>query len=273
MTATQSPAERGPAAQRWAEALEAWAIPEEILAAAPASPWSFPPSIFARKAARALADPAPSPSRGRALEALTGGGEVLDVGVGGGAASLPLAPPATRLVGVDQSGDLLESFASAVEGRGVTHQEVQGSWPDVADLVGPADVVVCHHVAYNVADLVPFVAALTAHARHRVVLELTALHPLTSSNPLWLEIHGVVRPTSPTAADAVAVLEEMGLAPSVEPFERSLDHSHDELAEIVPFVRRQLCVGADRDVEIESLLRRHGRAGLGQAVTLWWDTV
>jgi len=33
------------------------------------------------------------------------------------------------------------------------------------------------------ADLAPFVAALTAHARHRVVLELTASHPQTSSTP------------------------------------------------------------------------------------------
>ena len=262
-----------PAAQRWAQALQAWAIPEEILAAAPTSPWSFPSSMFARRAARALADPVATPSRQRALQALVDGGHVLDVGVGGGAASLPLAPPATRLVGVDQSGDLLESFASAAEGVGVAHHEVQGSWPDVADRVEPADLVVCHHVAYNVADLVPFVSALTSHARRRVVLELTAHHPLTSSNPLWLEIHGVVRPTSPTAADALAVLEEMGLAPSVEAFERSVDHSPDDLEEIVPFVRRQLCVGPDRDAEIESLLRRHGRASLGQAVTLWWDTV
>jgi hypothetical protein len=32
---------RGPAAQRWSEALATWAIPEEILAAAPQSPYGF----------------------------------------------------------------------------------------------------------------------------------------------------------------------------------------------------------------------------------------
>jgi SAM-dependent methyltransferase len=264
-----------PAAQRWAQALGAWAIPDEILAAAPASPWSFPPERFARMAARALADPVASPSRRRALEVLAEGGVVLDVGVGGGAASLPLSPPAALLVGVDQSAAMLDTFAAAAEERSVTHAQVQGGWPDVAAEVEPADVVVCHHVAYNVADLVPFVTALTASARRRVVLELTALHPLTSSNPLWLELHGVVRPTSPTADDAVAVLEEMGLAVGVEAFERPVaegDDAEEELADVVPFVRRQLCLGPERDAEIESLLRRHGRAQLGRVVTLWWDT-
>lgn len=175
-------------------------------------------------------------------------------------------------MGVDQSPHLLDAFTAAAEARSVAHKEVQGTWPDVAGEVEAADVVVCHHVAYNVADLVPFVAALTAHARRRVVLELTARHPQTSSNPLWLELHGIVRPTSPTADDAVAVLEEMGLAVVVEPFERQVTDGEDELADVVPFVRRQLCLGPERDPEIESLLRRHGQAQLSRVVTLWWDT-
>lgn len=262
----------GPAAQRWRHALQAWAIPDEILARAPATPWSYPPSLFARMAARAVADPVSSPSRRRALEALAEGGTVLDVGVGGGAASLPLVPPAARVVGVDQSADMLESFATAAAARGVAHDEVQGSWPDVAPDVGPADVVVCHHVAYNVADLVPFVTALTAHARRRVVLELTARHPQTSSNPLWLALHGVVRPSSPTADDAVAVLQELGLAVGTEVFERPVEHGDEDLIDVVPFVRRQLCVGPERDAEIERLLRHHGREDLRHAVTLWWDS-
>ena len=90
---------------------------------------------------------------------------MLDVGVGGGAASLPLAPPAALLVGVDQSEGMLATFADACERRRVAHREVQGSWPDVAGQVEPADVVVCHHVLYNVADVVPFVEALSEHAR------------------------------------------------------------------------------------------------------------
>ncbi len=261
----------GPAARRWADALAAWAVPEEILAAAPESPWSFPEALFARMAERAVADPVGTPSRRRALEALPAGVEVLDVGVGGGAASLPLAPPAGRLVGVDQSAAMLALFARAADQRGVEHVEVEGSWPDVAPSVGPADVVVSHHVVYNVVDLVPFVDALRARARRRVVLELTARHPQTSSNPLWRELHGVERPTTPTSDDAVVVLEEMGLDVTVEPFERPVPEGDEHPAHMVPVARRQLCLGPERDGEIEDLLHRHGRPGAGHAVTVWWD--
>ena len=213
-----------------------------------------------------------TPSRRRAREALPEEGTVLDVGAGGGAASLPLVPPAARIVAVDQSADMLASFAAGADARGVDHEEIEGLWPDVAAEVEVADVVVCHHVVYNIADLVPFVRGLDAHAHRRVVLELTDGHPQSSWNALWREIHGVERPTSPKASDAVAVLEEMGLKVGTEAFERTnLPHGHEELSEMVPFVRRQLCVGPDRDAEIENFVRRHGRPALLRTVTVWWD--
>src|SRR5437588_5199305 len=163
-------------ARRWREDLDSWAIPPEILAAAPETPWACPTGLFARAAEEALAARAArsdegqaSPSVRRALEALPEGGSVLDVGAGGGAASLPLCPPAAAVTAVDQSPDMLAAFAGLAEGQGIHHTEIQGLWPDVAGDVGPADVVVCHHVLYNVGDLVPFVVALTGHARRRVV--------------------------------------------------------------------------------------------------------
>ena len=45
---------------------------------------------------------------------------------------------------------MLVGFAAAFERAGVTHREVLGRWPDVAADVAAADVVVCHHVVYNV---------------------------------------------------------------------------------------------------------------------------
>src|SRR3954451_8178402 len=154
-------------ARRWREDLASWAIPPEILAAAPETPWGCPTDLFARAAEEAVAagDGPAAPSRRRALEALPAGGSVLDVGAGGGAASLPLCPPAAAVTAVDQSDGMLAAFAELAAKQGVAHREVQGSWPAVAAEVGPADVVVCHHVLYNVADIVPFLVALTAHAR------------------------------------------------------------------------------------------------------------
>src|SRR5581483_5660559 len=114
----------------------------------------------------------------RALEALPDKGSVLDVGCGGGSASLALVPPAGLITGVDASRDMLTEYAAGAAQRGVAHHEVEGTWPDIEDRVDPHDVVVCHHVLYNVADLAPFVRALTDKARQRVVVELTDKHPL-----------------------------------------------------------------------------------------------
>ena len=260
-----------PAAARWREDLARWAIPDEIRAAAPASPWRFSPVVFARRAERVLAD-ADTPSRRRALEALPEGGSVLDVGAGGGAGSLPLVPPAGLVVGVDDAEGMLEVFAEAAGRVGVAHHEVFGTWPAVAAEVEPADVVVCHHVLYNVGDLVPFAAALTDHARRRVVVEVSGDHPTSGLNPLWLALHGLERPTTPTAEDAVAVLEEMGLDVHHEQFERAWDPFGPDRAGTVARVRERVCVGPDRDAEIEALLDRVAvESPVRRHVTVWWE--
>src|SRR5919198_3045819 len=103
----------GDAARQWREDLDSWAIPPEILAAAPESPWGFPPGLFTRATEDALKKQpaAPTPSLRRALEALPERGSVLDVGAGGGAASLPLCPPAAAVTAVDQSTQMLAAFA------------------------------------------------------------------------------------------------------------------------------------------------------------------
>lgn len=196
---------------------------------------------------------------------------MLDVGVGGGAGSLPLVPPAALLVGVDDGEGMLATFAAAADRLGVAHREVKGTWPAVAAEVDPADVVVCHHVLYNVADLGPFAAALTSHARARVVVEISGDHPTSNLNPLWLAIHGIERPTSPTAEDAVAVLEEMGLEVVHEEFHRPYLRFGTDRAEVVAMTRRRLCVGTERDSEIDALLGPPEAAPLRRSLTIWWD--
>ena len=267
------------AADRWRADLEAWAIPEHILAAAPESPWGFPVECFRH---RPKDDLGPTPTAERALEALPAGGSVLDVGVGGGATSLPLARRAGTIVGVDAQEDMLAGFEAAAREAGVEASSVHGAWPDVGDRVGPADVVVCGHVFYNVADLVPFAAALTDHARHRVISELTDRHPLDWMRDLWLRFHGIERPTGPTAEDAAAVLRGLGLAvrrderriagPQGGPYDRRADAIHQ--------VRKRLCLPGDRDDEIAEALgpRLVSVDGLWRVgplertmVTLWWD--
>jgi SAM-dependent methyltransferase len=264
------PAAAAAASRRWAEALAEWTIPPDILAAAPEPPFGFPPALFERSARAALDDGEPTPSRARALDALATAGSVLDVGAGGGAASLPLAPPAARIAAVDESGSMLDSFAAAAEGLGVTHAEIRGRWPDASWAAPDTDVVVCHHVVYNVPDLARFLAHLDRHARRRVVVELTARHPQSDLEALWRTIHGIERPHAPTYAEAVGVAAALGYDPHVERFSRPSLWVGAPREEQVAFARRRLCAGPEHDEQI----RRHVAAHAGTArelVTLWWD--
>lgn len=103
---------------------------------------------------------------------------------------------------MDEGAGILAAFAERAEARGVDHLEIVGRWPDVADQAPKVDVVVSHNVLYNVADVVPFLQAMTDHARARVVVELTEHHPVAWMNPYWEHFHELQRPQRPTADDA-----------------------------------------------------------------------
>ncbi len=257
------------AAARWRTRLEAGAIPESILARAPASPYGFPVEVFSRIADEAVAGPL-DPSARRADEALPDRGVVLDVGCGAGSASLPLAPRAARLIGVDESAGLLDAFSARAGRLGVDHVEVNGRWPDVAGVVAPADVVVCRHVAYNVPDLDPFLRRLTDHARRRVVLHLPAEHPLAWMAPYWRRLHAVAVPDGPTLADAVAVAAEAGIDAEIERWDEPFDRAHGTREEQMAFLRRRLCLSDDRDDELRAALAEFGLPLVRPVATVWW---
>jgi len=273
------------AIERWGAALRDWAIPEEILRAAPESPWTYPVQVFRGRAEAAAAGPTatgpPSPSVRRALEALPedGSGSVLDVGSGSGAASLALVPRVGFITAVDPMEDMLASFAELATVAGVRHATVRGAWPDAAPEVDPADVAVCAHVLYNVQDLAPFVQAMTEGARRRVVVEVTREHPRAWMNDLWERFWDLERPDRPTADDLEAALRELGLDAGREDWVLPrLGHETRDAS--VAAARRRLCLTPDRDSEVaealgDCLWESAGRWGIGppeqRAVTLWWD--
>lgn len=261
------------AAERWARDLEAWAIPGEILAKAPESPWGFPSGVFRASAVKAIEGNL-SPTHKCALEALPQGGRVLDVGAGAGAASLPLSPKASRLVAVDQSAAMLDEMTELAAGR-VELETIVGTWPDVADRVGPIDVAVCANVAYNVADLAPFLMALTERSRVRVVLELTAVHPQASLSRLWQHFWDLERPETPTSDDAIAVIRETLRdrgASKIESVRWSRPHplTGRSEEENVAWARRRLCLTPAHDPEVAAVLRSMSPAPVGM-VTAWWS--
>jgi SAM-dependent methyltransferase len=264
---------------KWRADLAAWAIPESIAAGITDSPWVLPRQVFARRADRLTRKPGGT-SYEREREALAPAGTVLDIGSGAGAACLPLAPLATTVTAVDTERGMLTLLAERAAKAGLDLRTVHGGWPDVAHQVAPADLVTCHHVVYNVPEVLPFLTALTRHARRRVVVELTAAHPLTSLNSLWLRFHGLRRPTAPTAADLLAILAEAGVSAGHTEWSRPAEADYAGFDELVDITRRRLCLPADRASEVEAALldlgsSRERPGDLGSSgrdvVTIWWE--
>jgi SAM-dependent methyltransferase len=257
-----------PLAEQWRADLASWAIPDAILEQAPQTPWIHPVSMFTVEG-----EVPDSPSHRLAREAVPAGGSVLDVGSGGGRAAMALVPPAGTLVAVDQQQGMLDAFAEAATSRGVRAHLHLGDWPAVADEVPEADVVVCHHVAYNVADIVPFLTALNAHARIRVVLELPEHHPLSNMNPLWKQFWDLDRPTRPTADDLVAIARALGFDAHLEKWADETWGQRVTLPddERVRFARIRLCLTEDRDAEVAAALIAQADAAPRQVATVWWD--
>ena len=148
-----------------------------------------------------------------------------------------------------------------------------------APRVPAADVVVCHHVLYNVSELASFVAELTAHARRRVVVELTPEHPAATLSPLWRMLHGLDRPSEPVAGDAVEVIAATGVRPQSRSWQRPVTRDSTSYPELVATTCRRLCVPQDRAGEVDAALRSLGAGPdhpyLGgperELVTVWWE--
>ncbi len=200
---------------------------------------------------------------------LEGGGVVLDVGVGAGWSSLFLAPPATRLIGVDSDPAMLAAFADNCRERGVDYTVVEGAWPEPAGRLEVADVVVSAHVVYNVAAILPFVRALSSHARRRVVIECTAHHPTAWMAPLWEHFHDLRRPERPTGEDLLQLLRECGLAVHVVWWDSLASPAETDPAELADFVTRRLCLPSARRAEVAEALRTIIRER--QNLTVWWE--
>lgn len=240
------------AVTKWADQLEEWAVPTHILDHAPTSPWAHNTSTFAVD--DTLDRGVLSAEVARTVLPLDGG-SVLDIGCGGGRAAMSLVPPAGRVIGVDENPAMLAEFTRAAAAVGARSMTIEGVWPDVAIETPVADVVVCHHVAYNVAEIEPFIGALTGHARLAVVLVLPTVHPQSAWSPGWKHFWDLDRPDGPTSDDFGLVLTEMGLeAERWEMPRPALANGASDPATRVPAGLRRMCLGDDRADEMAAFL-------------------
>jgi hypothetical protein len=66
------------------------------------------------------------------------------------------------------------------------------------------------------------------------------------------------------------VLEEMGLEVGYEVFERPRPALGVDRAGMVAMMRRRLCVGPERDAEIDALLEADDQASVRRGMAIWW---
>jgi SAM-dependent methyltransferase len=265
------------AVERWRSQLAAWAIPPELLAAVPDTPYAWPAELWRRRSSAAQRRGSDTPTLVIAHRLAGEGGSVLDIGAGTGRASLPLARLGHPLTAVERNPGMAAGFREEAEGLDVSL--VEGSWPQVE--VGPHDVVMCAHVVYDVPEIEPFMVAMIAHARRGVVIELTETHPWSALAPYYRALHGLDRPAGPTADDLVDVVSELtGPEPTIERWQRPPDLWFESMDEILDLYRRRLVLPVERTEELRRLLEPavkedDGRLVVGGEprglVTIWWE--
>lgn len=267
------------AAARWTAALEAWALPEELLEAAEENPYGWSQELWRRRSEIARSRPEPGPTLER-VRALAGPppADVLDVGAGRGRASLPLASEGYRVVAVERDEQMADGLAEEAGAADV--RIVRGRWPEVADAVERVDVAMCAHVVYDVHDIARFLVAMIDRARRGVVIELSETHPWSGLAPYFRALHGIDLPEGPTASDLVDVVEELtGRTPHVDRWDRPGGVWFTAWDEIEAHYGRRLLLTRDRRPELRGLLpvvEEGGRLYVGDDVrrmaTVWFET-
>ncbi len=140
---------------------------------------------------------------------------LLDVGAGPGRYALALAPHLRRVVAVEPNAAMLPRLEEGVGEAGLSNVDVVAAkWEDAA--VEPADLVLCAHVLYPIAEIEPFVRKLAACARRACLIALRdVMQEPEPMGRLWQRFHGEPRALQPGYLDLYNVLYEMGIRASL----------------------------------------------------------
>jgi len=133
---------------------------------------------------------------------------LIDVGAGTGRHATPLAERLEWVTAVEPS----EGMRSHIPQRdNITI--VASSWEDAE--VAPADLVICSHVMYGVADPIPFVEKMQRSARERVFVMLRETDLPHPAAELRRRLAGSTGPRLPRFSELFMLLVQMGIAPDV----------------------------------------------------------
>jgi SAM-dependent methyltransferase len=137
---------------------------------------------------------------------------LIDVGAGAGRHAAPLADRLDWVTAVEPS----QGMRDLIPAR--DNMTVIATGWELAE-PAPADLVICCHVLYGVADAPGFIARLEAAATERVFIQLRHGQLRTPSDPLWELMTGTPRSRQPQFGDLWNLLEQLGVRAEVATLE------------------------------------------------------
>jgi len=177
---------------------------------------------------------------------------LIDVGAGTGRHTTPLAERLEWVTAVEPS----EGMRSHIPQRdNITI--VASTWEDAE--VAPADLVICSHVMYGVAEPVPFLEKMQRSATERVFVmmrETDLPHPAAE---LRRRLVGQSGQRLPRFSELFMLLVQMGIAPDVSYLRYPIVTRYEDMEEALIDCRALFGDGWDEDAaraELERLLRR-----------------
>jgi len=180
---------------------------------------------------------------------------VLDVGAGGGSLSLPLALSCRHVTAVEPSSSMAEVLNQQASDFSIQNVSlVQAKWEDAE--VEAADVVLCCHVLYVVADIETFVRKLESHARQSVLVVLFKSAPQSQTYHLWKRIHKEERLALPCLPEFQEVLSELEIDAQVEILPPQEPRGFDDRQQALEQLGRRLYLAPDSQemADLESML-------------------
>ena len=171
---------------------------------------------------------------------------LLDVGGGAGRLALSLALRCANVTVVEPSDSMVAELRDAVREGGIENVNVvPQTWEDAQ--VKPADIVLCAHVVYGVADIGSFVRKLDSHAGERVLMLVFMASPQSHLSPIWEAVHGEERVNMPALPELLRVLWEMEIYPDIEMFGASEPQVFESREAAIEQLRQRLYITPDTE--------------------------
>lgn len=179
---------------------------------------------------------------------------LIDVGAGAGRHASPLADRLEWVTAIEPS----EGMRSHIPPR-ANMTVVASTWEDAE--VSPADLVICNHVMYGVADPVPFLEKLQKAARERVFVMMRETDLPHPAAVLRKELIGQSGPRLPRFSELFMLLLQIGVAADVDFIRYPIVTRYESMDEAMKDSRALFGEGWDEDrarVLLTDLLPREG---------------